>query len=82
MAGAGSHCHSHRDLARRHDAHRQDLPPHQFSTAGALYGLAGVAFSIVSWLIVLCIVILVAAAIGAVSGERWFTPQRTGDAAR
>jgi len=52
--------------------------PHQFSTAGALYGLAGVAFSIVSWLIVLCIVILVAAAIGAVAGERWFTTHSAG----
>jgi membrane protein len=56
--------------------------PHQFSTAGALYGLAGVSFTIVSWLIVLCIVILVAAAIGAVAGERWFTPQSTGEVRR
>jgi membrane protein len=53
--------------------------PHHFTSAGALYGLAGVAFGIVSWLIVLCIVILVAAAIGAVAGERWFTPQRAGE---
>ena len=45
---------------------------HDISTAGALYGLAGVAFAIVSWLIVLWVAILVAAAIGAVAGERWF----------
>jgi hypothetical protein len=41
-----------------------------------------VSFTIVSWLIVLCIVILVAAAIGAVAGERWFTPQSTGEVRR
>ena len=53
--------------------------PHKFTTAGELYGLVGVAFTLVSWIIILCIVILAAAAIGAVAGERWFTPKAAGE---
>ena len=48
--------------------------PHAFTTSGERYGLVGVAFSMVSWLIVLSIAILVSAAIGAVAGERWIPP--------
>ena len=42
------------------------------------YGLVGVAFAIVSWLIVVSVAVLVAAAIGAVAGERWL-PSETSE---
>jgi membrane protein len=49
--------------------------PYEFTTSGERYGLVGVAFAMVSWLIVLSIAVLVSAAIGAVAGERWIPPE-------
>ena len=48
--------------------------PGAITTAGARYGLVGVAFSLVSWLIAVGLALLVAAAIGAVGAERWAPP--------
>jgi membrane protein len=45
------------------------------TTSAERYGLVGVAFVIVTWLVVVSVVILVAAAIGAVAGERWLSSE-------
>jgi len=49
--------------------------PHEFTVSGQRYGLVGVAFAMVSWLIVLSVAVLVSAAVGAVAGERWIPPE-------
>ena len=48
--------------------------PEAIATAGARYGLVGVAFSLVSWLTGIGLALLVAAAVGAVAAERWVPP--------
>jgi membrane protein len=48
--------------------------PGAITTAGERYGLVGVAFSLVSWLIAIGLALLVAAAVGAVGAERWVPP--------
>jgi membrane protein len=45
--------------------------PAAITTAGERYGLVGVAFSLVTWLIAVGLALLVAAAVGAVASERW-----------
>jgi membrane protein len=47
------------------------------TTSAERYGLVGVAFAIVSWLIVASVAVLIAAAIGAVAGERWLPSETT-----
>lgn len=47
------------------------------TTSAQRYGLVGVAFAIVSWLIVVSVAVLIAAAIGAVAGERWLPSKAT-----
>jgi membrane protein len=48
--------------------------PDAMTSSAQRYGLVGVAFSIVSWLTGIGVIILVAAAIGAVTAERWLPP--------
>jgi membrane protein len=48
--------------------------PGAITTAGERYGLVGVAFSLVSWLIGIGLALLVAAAVGAVAAQRWVPP--------
>jgi membrane protein len=48
--------------------------PSAITTSGHRYGLVGVSFSLVSWLIGISLVLLVSAAIGAVTAERWLPP--------
>jgi membrane protein len=50
--------------------------PRSIANSGAHYGPVGVAFALVSWLISISLVVLVSAAVGAVAGERWFSPRR------
>jgi membrane protein len=45
--------------------------PNAITTSAARYGLVGVAFTFVSWLIGIGIVVVIAAAIGAVTAERY-----------
>jgi membrane protein len=45
------------------------------TTSAHRYGLVGAAFAMVSWLIVVSVAILIAAAIGAVAGERWLSSE-------
>jgi membrane protein len=51
--------------------------PHEVTTLGARYGLVGVAFSLVSWLIGIALALLVSAAVGAVAAERWLPTHET-----
>ena len=48
--------------------------PGAITKAGERYGLVGVAFSLVTWLIGIGLALLVAAAVGAVAAERWVPP--------
>ena len=48
--------------------------PHHITTSAERYGLVGVTFAVVEWLIFASIALLLAAAIGAVAGERWLRP--------
>jgi membrane protein len=50
--------------------------PRSIGNSGAHYGPVGVAFALVSWLIAISLVVLVCASVGAVAGERWFSPER------
>jgi membrane protein len=49
--------------------------PNAITTSAERYGLVGVAFTFVSWLIGLSAVVVVAAAIGAVTAERYLSPK-------
>ena len=51
--------------------------PNAITTSAERYGLVGVAFTFVSWLIGISVVVVVAAAIGAVTAERYL-PQTEG----
>jgi membrane protein len=48
--------------------------PHHITTSAERYGLVGVTFAVVEWLIFASIALLLAAAVGAVAGERWLRP--------
>jgi membrane protein len=48
--------------------------PGSITSAAERYGLAGVSFTFVSWLIGVSVAVLIAAAIGAVAAERWVPP--------
>ena len=51
------------------------LPEH-ITTSGERYGLVGVTFAVVEWLIVVSVALLMAAAVGAVIAERWLRPAK------
>jgi membrane protein len=53
--------------------------PHHITTSAERYGLVGVTFAVVEWLIVICIALLVTAAVGAVAAERWLPPANLGE---
>ena len=48
--------------------------PHHITTSAERYGIVGVTFAVVEWLIFASIALLLAAAVGAVAGERWLRP--------
>jgi membrane protein len=48
--------------------------PRHITTSAERYGLVGVSFAVVEWLIFASIALLLAAAIGAVAAERWLRP--------
>lgn len=52
--------------------------PEAVSNSGERYGLVGVSFSIVSWLIGVGVALVLTAAVGAVAAERWVPPDGLG----